>query len=109
MYDIYVAAIEVTAKDASPQPDARIGREVIERCAKIADPWPGYPTTEPNTYDIKLSEVDKAVIAVRKEMASKIRALTARDAGECTDPRANCASPTASSPAGSALSQRLPE
>ena len=51
-------------------------KSVVEACAMIAQPWAGFPTTEPNTYDIKLTEADKAVIEVRTAIAKNIRALT---------------------------------
>jgi hypothetical protein len=43
--------------------------DVIERCAKIAGPWPGFWPQDDAT------ETDKAVIAVRKEIAKTIRAI----------------------------------
>jgi len=46
----------------------------VESCAKIADAWPGYPTKEPNAYDIKLTDEDKAVIEIREKIAAAIRA-----------------------------------
>jgi hypothetical protein len=52
-----------------------ISQLVIETCAKIAEPWLGFPTTEPNEFRVKLTDVDKAVIEVRKEIAANIRAM----------------------------------
>lgn len=44
-----------------------------ERCARIADPWPGFPTNEPNAYDAKITPSDNAVIEVRQKIAAAIR------------------------------------
>lgn len=43
---------------------------IIERCAKIADPWPGFNVGQ------KISEPDTSVIKVRTEIAAAIRALS---------------------------------
>jgi hypothetical protein len=42
---------------------------IIERCAKIADPWPGY------WIDHSSTEAECAVVAVRTKIAAKIRAM----------------------------------
>jgi ribosomal protein L37AE/L43A len=43
--------------------------DVIEQCAKIADPWPGFNVGQ------KISEPDLSVIEVRTKIAGAIRAL----------------------------------
>lgn len=43
---------------------------LIEECAKIAGPWPGY------WLDKKSTDADRAVVAVRTEIAAKIRGLS---------------------------------
>lgn len=48
--------------------DTRLAANVREACAKIAEPWPGYWLDENST------DIDRAVVAVRTEIAEKIRA-----------------------------------
>jgi hypothetical protein len=49
---------------------AQTGRsDLIEKCAKIADPWPGFNVGQ------KISDPDLSVIKVRTEIAATIRAL----------------------------------
>lgn len=47
------------------------GETLIERCAKIADPWPGFQLSANST------DADRAVVGVRSEIAKTIRALYA--------------------------------
>ncbi|HDA7257290.1 TPA: hypothetical protein O5T74_002607, partial [Staphylococcus aureus] len=58
---------------AASQPDreavARAVGDVVERCAKIAEPWPGFILDDSST------DADRAVVAVRTEIATKIRSL----------------------------------
>lgn len=64
------------ASPAAPSP----AEALVEQCAKIADPWPGFAAGEPST-----EKTDLAVIEVRTKIAAAIRALTAQPAtaGEC--------------------------
>jgi hypothetical protein len=51
------------------------GRKDLEEAAKIADPWAGFWPQDDAT------EADKAVIAVRTEIAAKIRGLVSTPSG----------------------------
>lgn len=59
------------ASPAAPSP----AEALVEQCAKIADPWPGFAAGEPST-----DKTDLAVIEVRTKIAAAIRALTAQPA-----------------------------
>jgi hypothetical protein len=60
-----VALIRLAAK-----PSDEVREATIEKCAKIAEPWPGFWLDENST------DVDRAVVAVRTEIAKTIRALS---------------------------------
>lgn len=57
----------MTRKYAFVRDDVR--NAIIEECAKIADPWPGFNVGQ------KISEPDLSVIEVRMKIAAAIRAL----------------------------------
>lgn len=68
---------------AASQPD-RADAVLIERCAKIAEPWPGF------TLDENSTEADRAVVAVRTEIANSIRSLAVAGAAGTKSDGASC-------------------
>jgi hypothetical protein len=57
----------LSSTDSAAPPSVALVAAIIERCAKIADPWPGY------WIDHSSTEAECAVVAVRTEIAAKIR------------------------------------
>lgn len=47
----------------------RIREDIIEECAKIAEPWSGFCTTD------TMGVMDREIVKVRNEIAAAIRAL----------------------------------
>lgn len=66
MRDMADFLLRLAAKAADEGQDILLERE---RCAKIAEPWPGFWLDENST------DIDRAVVAVRTEIAEKIRAV----------------------------------
>jgi hypothetical protein len=73
--DLIVTALRAyAAGDARPSPPPDVREATIEECARVADPWPGFPTVD--SCDLKLTDADKAVIKARKDIAAAIRSLS---------------------------------
>jgi hypothetical protein len=69
--DVIVEALQAYASPPE-QPAAAPGTgrvELIEQCAKIADPWSGFIDAD------KMGAADNAVIKVRNDIAAAIRSL----------------------------------
>jgi hypothetical protein len=67
-FEGYADAIDAVLRASAGVAPALVAA-IIERCAKIADPWPGY------WIDHSSTEAECAVVAVRTEIAAKIRAM----------------------------------
>lgn len=71
--DLRAAADAFEALTTPPTPATGLREQIIEQCARIVDPWPGFPTKD--SVDCKLTAEDTAVIAFRIDAAKIIRSL----------------------------------